>query len=86
MSNERFHIHDLSVCVVCIHLIANGEFNDGTDAAEICSAGQEKEWGENAIHLTPGSEEFGFSTSWCEGCGDTLHGDRFEAFCMIPKT
>ncbi|GAA4852513.1 hypothetical protein [Saccharopolyspora rosea] len=28
---SKFEIHDLSVCVVCLHLIANGEFDDGTD-------------------------------------------------------
>lgn len=28
---SEFEIHDLDVCVVCLHLIANGEFNDGTD-------------------------------------------------------
>lgn len=104
MENERFNIHELRVCLVCIHLMANGEFDDGTDAAEKCAAGQVKEWGDNAKYLVSGSDcdedcerdmhddthectqfELGYSSSWCEGCGDTLHGDRFLAYCMIPK-
>lgn len=101
--NERFYIHELRVCVVCIHLMANGEFNDGTDAAEKCARGQEKKWGGNAKYLTPGSTceedpcpwhentdecttlEHGFSWHSCEGCGDTNGGDRYLAYCMIPK-
>ena len=74
---------DLSVCLVCIHLLANGEFNDGTDAAEVCAAGIARLWGsEPPWNLVPGSEEFGYRTSPCEGCGDTMHGDRFEAFAF----
>lgn len=74
---------DLSVCLVCIHLLANGEYNDGTDAAEVCAAGMARLWGAGGVwHLVPGSEEFGYSVGSCEGCGDTMHGDRFEAFAF----
>jgi hypothetical protein len=80
---------EINVCVVCIHLLANGEFNDGTDAAEKCFAGQQRIWG--STHLIPGggSEEDdgdrGFSWSACEGCGDTDGGDRFQAFAELDS-
>ncbi|WAL67128.1 hypothetical protein ORV05_04890 [Amycolatopsis cynarae] len=96
---SEFDITELSVCTVCIHLIANGEFDDGTDAAEKCAEGQAKIWGENAIHLVAGghvedcdgSEPCGctepwFSWSSCDGCGETLGGDRFHAAALIPQT
>lgn len=35
-------------CVVCMHLVANGEYNDGTNAAEVCAEGQQRLWGDNA--------------------------------------
>jgi hypothetical protein len=71
-------MHKISVCLVCIHLLANGEFNDGTDAAEVCAAGIEREWA--GYRLIPGSEEEGYSSRPCGGCGDVMHGDRFEAW------
>ena len=41
-------IETIKACVVCLHLTANGEFNDGTDAAEKCAEGQQKIWGNRA--------------------------------------
>lgn len=41
-------IDTIKVCVVCVHLTANGEYDDGTDAAEKCSEGQVKIWGDRA--------------------------------------
>lgn len=82
----KFEITEIKVCVVCIHLMANGEFVDGTDAADNCQRGQIRVWGEDAKYLTPGSEELGFYSSSCEGCGDDYHGDRHQAYMMIPKT
>lgn len=87
----RFDMTELAVCTVCIHLLANGEFNDGTDAAEKCSEGMARIWGDDARHLVPGgggddedSGDLGFSWSSCDGCGDTLGGDRHQAWAMIP--
>lgn len=71
----------VSVCAVCFHLLTYGEYIDGTDAAEVCAAGMERIWS-GRWHLVPGSHEFGFSTWPCEGCGDTMIGDRFEAFAF----
>jgi hypothetical protein len=89
LSNERFDITELRVCVVCIHLLANGEYNDGTDVAELAHAGMIHIWGEDAKHLVPGGGDgdgdYGFCTSQCDGCGDTCHGDRYQAYAMIPK-
>jgi hypothetical protein len=70
----------ISVCLVCIHLLANGEFNDGTDAADVAGSAMAVTW--SGWHLVPGNEEHGYCTSSCGGCGDTLHGDRFEAFAF----
>lgn len=41
-------INIIKACLVCVHLTANGEFNDGTDAAEKCAEGQQKIWGDRA--------------------------------------
>lgn len=92
-SNERFAIYSIKVCTVCIHLLANGEYNDGTDAAEMCAEGLSARWphgealedGTVFDGLVPGLDEYGFSTSACEGCGDTLHDDRFEAFAFFRR-
>jgi hypothetical protein len=75
---------ELSVCVVCLHLLANGEFNDGTDAAENAAIGMILLRGATARHLVADGEDLGFSTSSCDGCGDTDHGDRYRAIALIP--
>jgi hypothetical protein len=75
---------ELSVCVVCLHLLANGEFNDGTNTAEVVATGMERQWGATARHLIADGEDLGFSTSSCDGCGDTDHGDRYRAIALIP--
>lgn len=45
-------IETIKACVVCLHLTANGEFNDGTDAAEKSSEGRVKIWGDRASQFT----------------------------------
>lgn len=82
----RFNITDIAVCVDCLHLTANGEINDGTDAARDCVRGQRDKWGDDARYFTCGGEELGYSTSDCEGCGNPYHGDRFQAHVMVPLT
>ncbi len=82
----RFNIITIDVCEVCLHLTANGEYNDGTDAARDCARGQRELWGDNAQHFTCSGEELGFSQSDCEGCGNEYHGDRYRLHVMIPLT
>jgi hypothetical protein len=79
---DQYDFTHLAVCVVCIHLITNGEFNDGTDAAEVAAAGVDRLWGHRA--LLPDGTKLGFSTWPCDGCGDTDHGDRYRAIAAIP--
>ncbi len=86
MNKVKFDTTELDVCMVCLHLLANGEYNDGEDTAEVCAAGQEKIWGEDLRYMTLGGEELGFSWSSCDGCGDTHGGDRYRASMMIPVT
>lgn len=87
----EFETHELAVCTVCLHLLANGEYNDGTDAAEVASAGMVRIWGDDARHLVPGGGrddddgERGFSWCSCDGCGSPLGGDRYQAYALIPK-
>ncbi|GGM45325.1 hypothetical protein GCM10012275_15460 [Longimycelium tulufanense] len=69
---------ELMVCEVCIHLLANGEYVDGTDAADKAGQGMAKRW--QGYHLIPGSDDFGYCMSSCEGCGSSEHGNRFRAF------
>lgn len=80
----QYDTTELAVCTVCICLLANGEYDDGTDAAETAEAGVARIWGEDAKHLTYGGDDLGFSWSSCDGCGDTHGGDRFRASAMIP--
>lgn len=75
---------DLSVCVVCLHLLANGEYNDGTTAAETAAAGMVKLWGNNALLLIPVGTDLGYRTTACESCGNTDHGDRYRAVLFTP--
>lgn len=44
----------IKACVVCLHLTANGEYDDGTDAAEKCAEGQVKIWGDRASQFCVG--------------------------------
>jgi hypothetical protein len=81
----KFDPIELSVCVDCVQLLANGEINDGTDAAERCADGQLRVWGPELKHMTLGGEELGFSHESCNGCGNVLGGDRFRAWMMIPQ-
>jgi hypothetical protein len=81
----RYDITEIDVCVVCIMLTANGEYDDGTDAAERCTEGQARIWGDDVRHFTMGGEELGFSWSSCDGCGDTNGGDRFRINVMVPR-
>lgn len=86
MKNETF---ELAVCEVCIHLLANGEFDDGTNAAEVAGKGMERSWGPMAQHLVPGTDDegdsLGHSRHSCQGCGSIEEGERFRAFAVIPK-
>lgn len=80
----RFNIIEIDVCVVCLMLCANGEYDDGENTAQDCARGQREQWGDDARHFTCGGEELGFSTSECEGCGNPYHGDRYRLNVMIP--
>lgn len=74
---------DLSVCVDCTMLIANGEVqDDGRDITEEHAAKVAAQWGEDAIHLVlscPDECEGWSSSSECDGCGSTLGGERHPA-------
>ena len=107
ISGPRFDQYDLRVCEVCMSLVANGEYNDGEDTAEVCAAGMEKKWGDLARHMCLGHshdedecghvgescpddadcdcENYGYSTSACDGCGDSDHGDRYAVTILAPR-
>jgi len=80
----RYDTTEIAVCTVCICLLANGEYVDGTDAAERAGEGMARIWGDDGKYLSPGSEDLGYGMSSCGGCGETDHGDRHQAFAMIP--
>lgn len=82
MANTVKVSHDLDVCTVCIHLIANGEFNDGTDAADKCSAAQVRIWGNLAVSMVAGDDDVWFSYRSCDGCGHQAAGDRHHAHIL----
>lgn len=80
----KFNETELSVCIVCNFLLAHGEYNDGTDAAEQASEGMTHIWGDDRKHLIPDGDNLGHCTSSCDGCGQTDHGDRYCATALIP--
>lgn len=52
----RFETTEIKVCTTCIHLMCNGEYNDGEDTAERCAERQDLVWGGNQKYFTPGSD------------------------------
>lgn len=82
---SKFIEYELVVCEVCAHILANGELNDGTDRAERAAAGMAEIWGKDARHLSVAGDEDPFSTARCGGCGQTDHGPRFPAVCLVPR-
>lgn len=74
----HFDVAELSVCVDCIMILANGEGSSVTVDAMTAT------WGDDGRHLVPGGEDLGYSTSPCDGCGSGLHGDRFTAALLKP--
>jgi hypothetical protein len=84
-------IDQISVCVDCMVLHANGEYDHDRDPSEpeplsLIGPGYSVTMGvsEHSEHCTEVDREegcdcdqLGFSWSRCEGCGSTLGGDRF---------
>ena len=81
-----FETVDLEVCTVCVHIIANGEYNDGTDTGDRVADAQVALWGDAASRLVLGDvdEDRGFSSAECDGCGNGAAGDRYAAAVLIP--
>jgi hypothetical protein len=75
---------ELEVCEVCVHLIANGEYADGTDAALIASEAMVDRWADKAADIVLGGDELGFRLRPCDACGSKLAGDRFTASILTP--
>lgn len=82
---SKFIEYDLVMCTVCAHIIANGAYDDDTDAAEKAAAGMAEIWGADARHLSVTEGGADHSTARCGGCGDTDHGERHNAVCLIPR-
>ena len=75
------NITDISVCQDCIMILANGDC--GENSEEHADRMYSEWWTPGCTHqMVLGGEELGFSMSDCEGCGDTLGGDRFSAHVM----
>lgn len=53
MSAPIYDVDTIQVCVVCMHLHCNGEYNDGEDTAERCAEGIVREgWEDTAWKWT----------------------------------
>ncbi len=80
----RIAIENLSVCVYCVSVIANGEaYNeDGDDVSADFAACHVDRFGPGAaanLVLDHSDDEPYFSWSSCDACGSTDGGDRFNA-------
>lgn len=90
--------HELQVCTMCLHLIANGDYDDGTDAAARCAQGLVQRWDDLTAQIVPGlaapcgcspdedceCANLGYHLSPCDGCGDDEPGDRFAVVILEP--
>lgn len=77
---------EISVCVDCVMLLANGELTDpdGVDVASEHDAKIAAQWGDADITLGGFSDETEDADGWfswspCQGCGSQLGGSRFSA-------
>lgn len=75
---EPFAQEELSVCVVCAHIIANGKFDDGTNATDLAISRTLLRYREGYTGMSVNGDEPSFSTTPCDTCGEELHGDRFN--------
>jgi hypothetical protein len=78
---------DLSVCLDCAGMIANGELGTGDENADREHAEKMVAvWGEGTdgvLGLVLNSDDEGhFSWRRCDGCGSSLGGDRIGAVHM----
>lgn len=81
MASKRYNEYELAVCSDCIQLLANGDSGESTSRA---AEGMRRAWGDLAVHLVVGDEDFGFSVDRCDGCGAEGGGERFGAVAVIP--
>ena len=68
---------EFSVCVDCIHIIANGECGDMDET--LAHADEMYRYSPDTVFIF-GGEDLGFSFAICDGCGSQLGGDRFTAY------
>jgi hypothetical protein len=65
---------DIILCVDCAMFHANGEAPE--HAGPIWFATVFDRLGDAVVAV---GDDYGFSWRWCDSCGSTLGGDRFEA-------
>lgn len=78
---------DLSVCVDCLMMQANGTLGQGDDAADHAHAElMAAQWPDHDLaNNCPEGCEGSFSWQSCDGCGSTLGGDR-HPMAAFPHT
>jgi hypothetical protein len=74
-------IDNLSVCVDCAMILANGELGQGDEAAEReHGARMAEQWPDPwVLVLDINDDDAHFSWQDCDGCGSRLGGDRLDA-------
>jgi len=81
---------DLSICVDCLALIANGTLGQGDDGADAAHGhAMRYRWPDH--HIVPACSEGcegHFSWSSCQGCGSRDGGDRHPAvaFAIVSRS
>lgn len=75
-------VYEWSACSDCVAEVANGESGRTVDPQggdrELCAAADAFVAARYAegVHVVNGDEDYGFSWTRCEVCGDTRGGDR----------
>lgn len=83
-ASDVAEIHEVEVCQTCLMTAANGYSpHEWGYTPDLEPWGL---WKGTPGHAAPGDGEGHFSSNPCEGCGDPLGGDRYQAFWMETKT
>lgn len=79
------HDYDVLLCTCCVLLLASDETCQcGDGHADRLLSTLDRHVATGGSVVPPSSGEPHFSTLACDGCGETLHGDRWETPVLVP--
>jgi len=86
VNGKKFDVYDIGLCTDCFICLVNGDVSDDVEDpdkllseltwAESITPGH---WNSSSDEDETGENDHHFSTESCDGCGTSLHGDRYDA-------